>query len=99
MLIAVYAHHCGLCPLLLEAHRCVANGDAISAAQSLAFQTVLHQPVTIDCQPTPNGVLIFVCGNLIVTSPPRTAARDCACSTADGELRLSHSRRNGTGGR
>ena len=35
--------------------------------QSLPFQQVKHQVVTIDCQPTPGGgVLVMVCGNLLI---------------------------------
>merc|ERR1711924_11499 len=34
--------------------------------QSLSFQTVQHQLTTVDCQPSPNGVVIFVCGDLCV---------------------------------
>ncbi len=39
----------------------------VNPLQGLPFQTVAHQIVTIDCQPTSaNGILVFVCGNLKV---------------------------------
>jgi hypothetical protein len=39
----------------------------VSFLQGLPFQTVAHQIVTMDCQPTAaNGILVFVCGNLKV---------------------------------
>eukprot|EP01119_Soliformovum_irregulare_P001876 TRINITY_DN11717_c0_g1_i1.p1 TRINITY_DN11717_c0_g1~~TRINITY_DN11717_c0_g1_i1.p1 ORF type:complete len:127 (+),score=31.76 TRINITY_DN11717_c0_g1_i1:43-423(+) len=39
----------------------------VAKLTSLAFQTVLHQISTCDCQPTAgNGILVFVCGNLAV---------------------------------
>jgi len=39
----------------------------VQKLQSLPFQQVKHQMVTIDCQPTPGGgVLVMVCGNLLV---------------------------------
>lgn len=38
--------------------------------QGLRFQKVTHQVVTCDCQPTtaatPNGIIVFVNGNLII---------------------------------
>lgn len=39
-------------------------------SQELPFQTVQHQVVTCDCQPTlavqPNGILVSVSGNLVI---------------------------------
>uniref|UniRef100_A0A7S0ZAF8 NTF2-related export protein n=1 Tax=Timspurckia oligopyrenoides TaxID=708627 RepID=A0A7S0ZAF8_9RHOD len=41
---------------------------------SLPFQKVVHQIVTCDCQPVlasqPNGILVFVSGNLVVDDSP-----------------------------
>jgi|TARA_B100001142_G_scaffold298786_1_gene322234 hypothetical protein len=39
----------------------------VQKLESLPFQHVKHNLVTIDCQPTPGGgVIVMVCGNLFV---------------------------------
>eukprot|EP00932_Pfiesteria_piscicida_P003170 SRR837773.13083.p3 GENE.SRR837773.13083~~SRR837773.13083.p3 ORF type:complete len:136 (+),score=46.34 SRR837773.13083:42-410(+) len=65
----------GLAPLYGEQSMLTFEGEQFQGAQnivqklaSLPFQKVQHQIVKCDCHPNPseNGVIIFVTGNLIV---------------------------------
>uniref|UniRef100_A0A0G4I329 Nuclear transport factor 2 n=1 Tax=Chromera velia CCMP2878 TaxID=1169474 RepID=A0A0G4I329_9ALVE len=53
--------------LTFEEQQCLGRAQIIEKLKSLPFQTVKHQIVKCDCQPTVNnGVIVFVTGNLMV---------------------------------
>eukprot|EP00180_Rhodochaete_pulchella_P003179 Plantae.Rhodophyta-Rhodochaete_pulchella.ctg52372.p1 GENE.Plantae.Rhodophyta-Rhodochaete_pulchella.ctg52372~~Plantae.Rhodophyta-Rhodochaete_pulchella.ctg52372.p1 ORF type:complete len:139 (-),score=17.36 Plantae.Rhodophyta-Rhodochaete_pulchella.ctg52372:76-468(-) len=56
--------------LTFEGERFMDAANIINKLTSLPFQKVVHQTVTIDTQPIvypqPNGILVFVSGNLLV---------------------------------
>eukprot|EP01119_Soliformovum_irregulare_P009200 TRINITY_DN22398_c0_g1_i1.p1 TRINITY_DN22398_c0_g1~~TRINITY_DN22398_c0_g1_i1.p1 ORF type:complete len:125 (-),score=37.55 TRINITY_DN22398_c0_g1_i1:57-431(-) len=53
--------------LTFEAERMQGVEAIIKKLTTLAFGSVVHKPTTIDSQPAPGGgVMVFVCGNMIV---------------------------------
>lgn len=75
------SNRAGLGPLYRDNSMLTFEGDQfmgpaaiVQKLQGLPFQKVAHQVVTCDCQPVmaaqPNGIIVFVSGNLVVDDSP-----------------------------
>eukprot|EP00296_Roombia_truncata_P009202 JP447770.1.p2 GENE.JP447770.1~~JP447770.1.p2 ORF type:complete len:124 (+),score=35.42 JP447770.1:60-431(+) len=56
--------------LTFEGQQLLGPEAIVGKLTSLPFQAVKHQVSTCDVQPAPNGILVFVCGQLVVDEDP-----------------------------
>lgn len=75
--------------LTFEAEQFLGMQSIMTKLTTLKFQTVQHQPTTIDAQPTlNNGIVVFVTGNLAVdgnvSTPLKYAQTFCLYPTPEG---------------